>query len=111
MGMAKQAGLRARLGSLGLGAAGVFALLLSASQLHCADAEGGWTDDASTNNPDGGRPDGGNGDGGDDTRCFDGTATTELQLLNHCTGAEQVLRASQIPTKTWDGTTPLPYAN
>ena len=109
--MAKQTTAAARLGSAGLFGLGLFALLLGTSQLRCANADGGWESDASVNNPDGGRGDGGNPDGGEDVRCFTGTATTELQLLNHCTEAEHVDRASSIPAKTWDGKSPLPYSS
>ncbi|MFT3754967.1 MAG: hypothetical protein QM769_03305 [Pseudoxanthomonas sp.] len=109
--MAKQATAPARWWSAGVAGVGLFTLLLGASQLRCANAEGGWEGDASVNNPDGGRSDGGNPDGGEDVRCFTGTATTELQLLNHCTEAEKVERASSIPAKTWDGKSPLPYSS
>lgn len=110
MGMAKQAPRRTRW-SVGLAGIGLAALLLGTSQLHCALSEAGWQSDASTSDPDGGHPDGGNSDGGADVRCFTGTATTELQLFNHCTEAEHVDRASMIPAKTWDGKFPLPYSN
>ena len=98
-----------RLTSLGLCSLGFAGLLLLASQLRCADAEIGWSsDDASTSDLPG-RGDGGDG-GTDPTACFTGTATNELQLFNHCTEAEHVNRATKIPAKTWDGKSPLPYA-
>ena len=112
MGRANQTAARARLWSAGLCGLGLLTLVFSTSQLRCASADNGWEGDASTGDTDGGRPDGGNPDGGgDDVRCFTGTATTELQLLNHCTEAEHVDRVSAIPAKTWDGKSPLPYAN
>ena len=94
-----------RITSLGHAAAGLCALALLTSQFHCAEVENGWKiDDPSLTDE---RGDGG-GDGGDDGRCYNGTATTELQLLNHCTEAEHVDRMSHIPTTTWDGKYPLP---
>ena len=97
----------AQLAALGLGALGLGAAALLASQLHCAEAEVGWKND----DPGQGDMPGGDGgrDGGDDgVHCFTGTATTEVQLLNHCTEAERVDRASHIPMTTWDGKSPLP---
>jgi hypothetical protein len=87
---------------------GLFVLL--GSQLHCADVAGDW----GTN--DGGDSDmPGNGDGGadggyDGVHCYTGTATSELLLLNHCTDAEHVDRATHIPKTTWDGQSPLPFS-
>lgn len=94
-----------RITSLGLAAAGLCALGILASQLHCAEVENGWKIDEALTDMHGG--DG--GDGGDDgVHCYNGTATTELQLLNHCTEAEHVDRMSHIPPTTWDGKYPLP---
>lgn len=107
MGTQKVAGKLSRLAALGLGALGLGAAALLASQLHCAEAEVGWKND----DPGQGdmRLDGGGGDGFDDgVHCFTGTATTEVQLLNHCTEAERVERATHIPQATWDGKSPLP---
>jgi hypothetical protein len=110
MPMAKNTTLGRRLTSLGLGSLGALALLLLASQLRCAEAESGWNgDDAATADLPGGG-DGGTDGGEDSTKCYTGTATSELQLLNHCTEAERVERATKIPTKTWDGKSPLPYS-
>ncbi len=96
-----------RITSLGLLAVGFGALGLLASQLHCAEAETGFGDDPSMSDMPGGGGDG--GDLGDDgVHCYNGTATSELQLLNHCTEAEHVDRATHIPTTTWDGQSPLP---
>ena len=114
LGAARQ-GRQGRLGAtalswltaLGLGTLGLGALVLLASQLHCAEAEVGWRSDDSSQSdlPDG--FDGGLDDGGG-VQCFTGTATTEPQLLNHCTEAEHVDRPTHIPTTTWDGKSPLP---
>ena len=95
------------LGTLGLFTLGLGAVALLASQLHCAEAEVGWrSDDPSQSD----LPGGGDGglDGGDGVQCFKGTATTEQQLLNHCTEAEHVDRPTHIPETTWDGKSPLP---
>ena len=114
LGAARQ-GRQGRLGAtalswltaLGLGTLGLGALVLLASQLHCAEAEVGWRSDdpGQSDLPGGG--DGGLDDGGG-VQCFTGTATTEPQLLNHCTEAEHVDRPTHIPTTTWDGKSPLP---
>jgi hypothetical protein len=109
MRMTKQAVGRT-LRSAGLAGLGLGALLLCTSQLHCALSEAGWLKDSGTADTDGGYPDGGNPDGDNGVRCFTGTATTELQLLNHCTEAEHVERVSNIPAATWDGKMPLPYS-
>ena len=93
-----------RITSLGLAAAGLCALGLLLSQLHCAEVESGWRNDETQTDMQGG--DG--GDGGDNGSCYNGTATTELQLLNHCTEAEHVDRMSHLPTGLWDGKYPLP---
>lgn len=95
-----------RLAALGLGALGLAAAALLASQLHCAEAEVGWKNDDPGR---GDMPGDGGLDGGDDgVHCFTGTATNEVQLLNHCTEAEHVDRPSHIPPTTWDGKPPLP---
>lgn len=97
-----------RLAALGLGALGLGAVALLASQLHCAEAEVGWRGDDPGQGDLPGNGDGGLDGGDDGVHCFTGTATTELQLLNHCTEAEHVDRASHIPPTTWDGKSPLP---
>jgi len=108
MGTSKPAGRR--LTSLGLCSLGFAGLLLLASQLRCAAADMAWKPDDPGNSDLPGGGDGGT-DGGDDfSHCFNANATSELQLLNHCTSAEHVDRATKIPTKTWDGTSPLPYS-
>lgn len=81
------------------------ALAFIASQMTCAEAESGGDYPPYGNKSDGGtdKP-----DGDDLWQCFTGTATNEAELLDHCTEAERVDRASSIPATTWDGTSPLP---
>lgn len=97
-----------RIFSLGLTAVCFGALGLLASQLHCAEAESGWKIDDPSMSDLPGNGDGGTDGGDDGVHCYNGTATSELQLLNHCTEAEHVDRATHIPTTTWDGQSPLP---
>lgn len=40
--------------------------------------------------------------------CFTGVPTTELELLNRCTDADRIDRATRVPTALWDGAGPLP---
>lgn len=75
------------------------------TQMTCAEVTGAWTNDDPPNMS----MDGGAGDGGDNMwRCFMGVPATETELLNRCTEAERVERASAIPADKWDGKT-LPF--
>ena len=84
----------------------LLSLTVAVTGFRCAEVVPGWGDDI-----DGGhKPDGGDqGDGGDmEWHCFTGTAQTEDQLLNHCTEAERIERATNVPASLWDPQTPLP---
>lgn len=39
--------------------------------------------------------------------CFMGNPMTEPELLNKCTDAEKIERPHRVPSKLWDGRTPL----
>lgn len=81
-------------------------LVLLCSQMTCAEVANFWNeDDPRQMNQDGGTPDGGD----DKWRCYMGAPTKESELLDRCTEAERIDRASAIPTATWDGKSPLPF--
>ncbi len=93
---------------LGLLAMGLFAgaLAIGLLPMSCADSSGtgdlamqGPPVDATISSPDLLPP-----------SCFMGAPATELELLNHCTPAEQVDRESRVPPALWDGKGPLPAA-
>lgn len=89
-----------------LSVASLLGLLLLGSQMTCAEVANYWNED--DQRP--GKKDGGDTDGGDNVwRCYMGTPTKESELLDRCTEAERIDRASSIPAATWDGTSPLPY--
>lgn len=87
----------------GLSVAG---LLFLSSQMMCAEVANYWN----VEDPQTMKKDGGGSDGGDDIwRCYMGTPTKESELLDRCTEAERIDRASAIPAATWDGKSPLPF--
>jgi hypothetical protein len=87
----------------GLSVAG---LLLLCSQMTCAEVANYWN----VEDPQTMKKDGGGSDGGDDIwRCYMGTPTKESELLDRCTEAERIDRASAIPAATWDSKSPLPF--
>lgn len=81
-------------------------LVLLCSQMTCAEVATFWNDD----DPRPMNSDGGNTDGGDGIwRCYMGVPSKEDELLNRCTEAERIDRASAIPATTWDAKSPLPF--
>ncbi len=86
----------------------LFGLLLLCSQMTCAEVASFWDgEDPRQMNKDGGSTDGGDGM----WRCYMGTPTKESELLDRCTEAERIDRASAIPPATWDGQSPLPFGS
>lgn len=85
------------------------ALVIFCGQFSCAEVEGGWDPDDPPNKPGDGGTNKDMPDGDDIWRCYTGVATTEEQLLNHCTEAEHVDRPTNIPAEKWDGKT-LPFS-